>query len=174
MIRTWIGDDYKDLMFGEYITKDIFPKLLESKDKNDKKKAEKLFLIITELREETMSLLQKEAELQEIVQLVGPDALPDEDKIILDTTKALREDFLQQNAYHEVDTYCPLEKQFLMMKIILDFHKSALEALKKGKKVTKIFELPVKEKIARMKYVKDLEKESAAIYEDMKKQMGNI
>ncbi len=128
----------------------------------------------TELRGQTMALLQKEAELQEIVQLVGPDALPDEDKIILDTTKAFREDFLQQNAYHEVDTYCPLEKQFLMMKIILDFHKSALEALKKGKKVTKIFELPVKEKIARMKYNKDLKKDSAAIYDDIKKQMGNI
>lgn len=128
----------------------------------------------SEIRAEAMGFLQKEAELQEIVQLVGPDALPDEDKIILDTAKSLREDFLQQNAFHDVDTYCSLEKQFLMLKIIIDFHYSALEALKKGKKVAKIFELPVKENIARMKYVKDLKKESAAIYDDIKKQIASI
>lgn len=123
-------------------------------------------------RAEFMSLLQKEAELQEIVQLVGPDALPDEDKVILDTSKSIREDFLQQNAYHEVDTYCPLEKQFIMMKVILEFHKHTLEALKKGKKVSKLFTLPVKERISRMKYVKDLKKESEAIFKDMKSQVA--
>ena len=106
-----------------------------------------------------MALLQKEAELREIVQLVGPDALPEEDKLILDTTKSLREDYLQQNAYHEVDTFCDIKKQHLMLKTILTLHDLALESVNKGVKVNDIAKLEVKEKIARMKYVKAIEKE---------------
>jgi len=128
----------------------------------------------SQLRKRAMGLLQKEAELQEIVQLVGPDALPEDDKLILDTTKALREDFLQQNAYHEVDTFCPLNKQYLMLKVILDFNDMAAEALKKGIKVNKITSIDVKEKIARMKYVKDIEKEVAAIMKDAQSQLAKL
>ncbi len=69
-----------------------------------------------------MDLLQKEAELQEIVQLVGPDALPEGEKAVLEVTRMIREDFLQQNAYSPVDAFCPLEKQYRMLKVILAFH----------------------------------------------------
>lgn len=131
-----------------------------------------------ELRVKAMTLLQKEAELKEIVQLVGPDALPEEDKLVLDTTKSLREDFLQQNAYHDVDTYCDLKKQNLMLKAILNFHDSALESVGKGVKVSDVMKLEVKEKIARMKYEKDIEKEvseiSKEVSEEMKKLQGSV
>ena len=122
--------------------------------------------------------MKKEAELKEIVQLVGPDALPEDDKLILDTTKSLREDYLQQNAFHEVDTYCNIKKQNIMLKTILTLHKLGLEAVSKGVKVSDISALSVKEKIARMKYTKDIEKESVDITkeigEEIKKFNGNI
>lgn len=105
------------------------------------------------VRDEAMALLQKEAELQEIVQLVGPDALPDIERLTLETARMIREDFLQQNAYHEIDTYCPPEKQFKMLETILLFHRETKKALKKGAPIDKLTQLPVKEDIARMKYI---------------------
>jgi V/A-type H+-transporting ATPase subunit A len=126
------------------------------------------------LRIKAMSLLQKEAELKEIVQLVGPDALPEEDKLVLDTTKSLREDFLQQNAYHDVDTFCNIKKQHLMLKTILDFNDKALEAVNKGVKVNKIAGIEVKEKIARMKYIKDIEKEIQEITKQASEQIKKL
>lgn len=126
------------------------------------------------LRAKAMSLLQKEAELREIVQLVGPDALPEEDKLVLDTAKSLREDFLQQNAYHEVDTFCAIEKQHLMLKTILDFHNTALETIRKGVKVRDIIGFEVKEKIARMKYIKDIKKEVEGITKEVSAQMKKL
>lgn len=126
------------------------------------------------LRTEMMTLLQKESELQEIVQLVGPDALPEEDKLILFTTKSMREDFLQQNAYDDTDTYCDIKKQYLMMKTILDFHKAALNAVKSGVKMTKIQTLAVKEKIARMRYSKQIEKDVEEIEKDVKNQIKGV
>ena len=105
-----------------------------------------------ELRANAMRILQKEAELQEIVQLVGPDALPDREKIILDVARMIREDFLQQNAFHEVDTYCSLEKQYLMLKIILSFYDAALAALSRGMEPEEIRNLDVIDDIAKMKY----------------------
>lgn len=119
------------------------------------------------LRIQAMALLQKEAELKEIVQLVGPDALPEEDKLVLDTTKSLREDYLQQNAYHEVDTFCDIKKQYLMLKVILEGHNLGLEALGNGVKANDIAKLEVKEKIARMKYVKDIEKYASEITKEV-------
>lgn len=104
-------------------------------------------------RDEAMVLLQKESELQEIVQLVGPDALPDVDQVTLETTRMLREDFLQQNAFDDVDTYCAPEKQYNMLKTILSFQKEAIAAVKRGAQVQNIIKLPVKEEIAKMKYV---------------------
>ena len=128
----------------------------------------------TELRNKAMTLLQKEAELQDIVQLVGPDALPEEEKVILFTTKSFREDFLQQNAYDDVDSYCPLEKQYLMMKTIFDFYDKIVAQVKKGAKVASISGLAVNEKIARMKYEKDYKKTVQDIENEITKELAKI
>jgi len=105
------------------------------------------------LREKAMTLLQKESELQEIVQLVGPDALPESEKVILEVCRMIREDFLQQFAFHEIDGFCPLEKQYWMMKTIITFYEEAAEGLKKGVALSQVIELPFKDEIARMKYL---------------------
>ena len=107
------------------------------------------------LRDEAMTLLQKEAELQEIVQLVGPDALPDRERVILEIARMLREDFLQQDAYHEVDSYCSPLKQYNMLKIIMTFYKKGLDAVAKGADPAGISAVTVKGDIARMKYLTD-------------------
>ncbi len=103
------------------------------------------------MRDEAMELLQKESELQEIVQLVGPDALPEAEKAILETTRMLREDFLQQFAFSDTDSYWPLDKQYWMLKTIFSFYNSSADALKKGATLTQVLELPHKDEIARMK-----------------------
>jgi len=105
-----------------------------------------------ELRNEAMAILQKEAELQEIVQLVGYDALPEPEKGILDIGRMIREDFLQQSAFDEVDTYCSVKKQYLMIKSILMFGKKELEVIKKGATAAQVSSLPVKDKISRLKW----------------------
>lgn len=104
-----------------------------------------------ENRNKAMKLLQKEEQLQEIVQLVGPDALPDSERLILEVTKMLREDFLQQNAFHDVDQYCPIEKQAQMLSLILHFHKLGEQALSQGVDVRKLAEMKIKDDIGRMK-----------------------
>jgi V/A-type H+-transporting ATPase subunit A len=109
-----------------------------------------------EMRDKTMYLLQKEVELQEIVQLVGPDALPESEKAILEVTRMIREDFLQQSAYHEVDSFCPLDKQYWMLKVILTFYDRTNEAMNRGVALTKILKLPLKTEIGRMKELKDV------------------
>jgi len=121
-----------------------------------------------------MKLLQKESELQEIVQLVGPDALPEDEKAIIFITKSIREDFLQQNAFHEVDSYCSFEKQYAMLKTILSFYEKILLAIKSGVKVNKITGLKVNERIARMKYEADFEKETAEIAKDIDKELNKL
>jgi V/A-type H+-transporting ATPase subunit A len=110
-----------------------------------------------DLRDKTMFLLQKEVELQEIVQLVGPDALPDTEKAILEVTRMIREDFLQQSAFDEIDSFCPLEKQYWMLKAILAFHDAMTEALEKGVSLQQVLDLPVKTAIARMKEHEELD-----------------
>ncbi len=105
------------------------------------------------LREEAMRILQKEAELIEIVRLVGTEALPEEDKLVLEVARMIREDFLQQNAFHEIDTYCPPLKAHYMMKSIIMFYRRGKEAIEIGVPVEKIRKLPVREKIARMKEI---------------------
>lgn len=114
---------------------------------------ENLFPDAGELRKKAMFLLQKESELQEIVQLVGPDALPESEKAILDVTRMIREDFLQQFAFHEVDSFCPLEKQYWMLKTILTFYDSTVEALGRGVTLNQIIALPFKEEISRLKEI---------------------
>ena len=105
------------------------------------------------VRDEAMVLLQKESELQEIVQLVGPDALPETDQATLETTRMLREDFLQQNAFDDIDTYCAPLKQYKMLKTILLFQKEAQAAIAKGTPIQNLTSLPVKEEIGKMKFV---------------------
>ncbi|RLE50951.1 MAG: V-type ATP synthase subunit A [Candidatus Methanomethylicota archaeon] len=105
------------------------------------------------LRTEAMAILQKEDELKEIVRLVGPDALPESDREVLEVARMIREDFLMQHAYHPVDSYCPIEKTYLLLKVILHFHKQAKNAMEKGVTLSKILALPVKDEIARLKIV---------------------
>lgn len=116
-------------------------------------------------RKKAMNLLQDESELQEIVRLVGKDTLSEEDQLKLETTKSIREDFLQQNAFHEVDTFCSLEKQSKMLKIVLDFYDEGLRALNSGAYLKEIASIPVRDKIARMKYIPE---------DEMKEQLNNI
>ncbi len=116
------------------------------------------------MRDQAMALLQKEAELQEIVRIVGPDALPDKEKAVLIVTRMLREDYLQQDAFDEVDTYCPPKKQVTMMRVILNFYDRTMEAVDRGGvPVEEIAKLPpVREKIGRMKFEPDVEKVRAS------------
>ncbi|MBY8999934.1 MAG: V-type ATP synthase subunit A [Candidatus Heimdallarchaeota archaeon] len=105
------------------------------------------------LRSESLALLQKDKELQDIVALVGPDALPPSEKIVLETARMLKEDFLQQNAFHETDSFCSLQKQYLMLKTILRFYEKASDLYRRGAIVSDIFNHGVVVKIARMKYI---------------------
>jgi len=102
-------------------------------------------------RDEAMRILQKEDELKEIVKLVGPEALPDRQRLILETARIIREAFLQQNALDPIDTYCPPVKQFKMLKIIVDLHKLAERIVSKGVPVFKVRTLPVLRDIMHMK-----------------------
>jgi V/A-type H+-transporting ATPase subunit A len=110
-----------------------------------------------EIRARIMYLLQKEVELMEIVQLVGPDALPESEKAILEVTRMIREDFLQQSAYHDVDSYCSLEKQYWMLQVIIAFFDRVNKAMEKGVSLAKILKLPVKAEIGRMKELTGIE-----------------
>jgi len=102
---------------------------------------------------EAMGLLEQEAELLEIVRLVGAEALSPQDRFALETSRSIREDFLHQNAFHEVDTYTSMEKQYEMLKTILHFHKQALAAIETGVETPEISKLAVREEIARAKYI---------------------
>jgi len=104
-----------------------------------------------ECRDRAMSVLQKETELQEIVQLVGPDALPESEKVILEVARMLREDFLQQFAFDEVDAYCPPKKQYWLLKTVLAFHDAATSALNRGVSLRQVMELPIRDEISTLK-----------------------
>jgi len=114
------------------------------------------------LRARSLQLLQREKELQEIVQLVGPDALPESERLLLECTRMIREDFLQQFAYDEVDTYCTLKKQFRMLQIILKFYDVARGLLDSGAGVDEIREMKVRAEIARMKLIPEEKFEAEA------------
>ena len=113
----------------------------------------------TTLRARLMALLSDEASLDEIVKLVGVDALSPTDRLKMETARSIREDFLHQLAFHEVDTYSSLRKQYLMMKLVLRFYDGSLDALKKGADIEKLVSIPSRESIGRFKYVpeKDIE-----------------
>jgi V/A-type H+-transporting ATPase subunit A len=104
------------------------------------------------LRKEALEILQKESELQEIVQLVGYDALPEPEKGILDTARSLREDYLQQSAYDDVDTYTSVRKQYLMLSAILEFGRMEADAIRKGVRSSGIGNLDVRKLISKMKW----------------------
>jgi V/A-type H+-transporting ATPase subunit A len=106
---------------------------------------------------EAMSLLEQEAQLLEIVRLVGAEALSPKDRLSLETARSIREDFLHQNAFHEVDTFTSLNKQYEMLKMILHFHKESLSAIAAGVETAQIFKLPVREEIGRAKYIPEKE-----------------
>ncbi len=106
----------------------------------------------SEIREESMRILNKEAELEEIVRLVGYEGLSDNDKLIMNTAKSIREDFLQQNAFDEVDTYTPLSKQYKMLKTIIEFDRKAKNLIEKGQTIEEILNLPEKKQISKLKY----------------------
>ena len=105
-----------------------------------------------DLRARLMRILQDEAELEEIVKLVGMDALSAPDRLKLEAARSIREDFLHQNAFHETDTYTSLEKQHDMMLLVVHFYDQCVAALDKGAKVDDLIALPVREKIGRFKY----------------------
>lgn len=109
------------------------------------------------LRNEAMALLQEEANLEEIVRLVGIDALSEGDRLKLEVAKSIREDYLQQNAFHEVDTYASLGKQYKMLKAVLSFQVEAKRALEAGVYLDKILKLPIRDRIARSKYIPENE-----------------
>ncbi len=104
-----------------------------------------------ELRGKALWLLQREEELQEIVRLVGPDALSESQRVILEAARMIREDFLMQSAYHPVDTYCSIEKCYNMLKVIIKFYDEMRKAVERGVSIKSILSLPVLEDIARMK-----------------------
>ncbi|GAA0721862.1 V-type ATP synthase subunit A [Clostridium malenominatum] len=109
----------------------------------------------SDLRLKAMALLQEEANLEEIVRLVGIDALSEEDRLKLEVAKSIREDYLQQNAFHDVDTYASLEKQYKMMKLVLKFGDEALRALKAGVYLKEILNMEIRDRIARAKYISE-------------------
>jgi V/A-type H+/Na+-transporting ATPase subunit A len=129
-----------------------------------------------EMRIEALGILQKEAELQDIVQLVGYDALPESEKGVLDIAKMIREDYLQQSAYDPVDTYTSVRKQYLMMKTILAFGKNETEAIKSGAQASQIASLPVKIKISRIKWTPEDQSEAYIqdVENDMNQQFGAL
>ena len=106
-----------------------------------------------DLRARVMALLQEESELEEIVKLVGMDALSNIDRIKLEAARSIREDFLHQNAFHEIDTYTTLNKQYLMMQLVMAFYDKSVAALDKGAQLNLLINMPIRERIGRFKYV---------------------
>jgi len=130
----------------------------------------------TALRKEALGILQRESELQEIVQLIGYDALPEPEKGILDTARSIREDYLQQSAYDEVDTYTSIKKQFLMLSTILEFGRLEADAIKKGVTSTKISSIGTRKDLSMIKWTKEdaVEQQVEEIKINMKNQFKEL
>ena len=125
-------------------------------------------------RQKMMTILQEEAELNEIVQMVGMDALSPTDRLKMEAARSIREDFLHQNSFHEIDTYTPLRKQYLMMKLVLAFYEKSVDALNKGADMNELIAMPVREKIGRYKYTTDadIENEYKNVEEELDKEVA--
>ena len=109
--------------------------------------------------------MQDEAQLDEIVKMVGMDALSAPDRLKMEAARSIREDFLHQNSFHEIDTYTPLRKQYLMMKLVMAFYEQCTEALKQGSSIDDLLKMAVRERIGRYKYTpnENIEKEYEAV-----------
>jgi len=128
------------------------------------------------LRNKAMALLQKESELQEIVKLVGPDALPSKERAFLESARMIREDFLQQSAFHEVDTYCPSNKQYEMLRLMLKFSDKLQEAVDKNVHMDDILSMKSRENLARMSTVpnKEFEMRFQTVENDFEKEIDSL
>jgi V/A-type H+-transporting ATPase subunit A len=120
-----------------------------------------------QIRQEAMKLLEEEAELQEISRLVGVESLSLRERLVLESSRSIREDFLHQNAFHPQDTYTSLRKQYLMLRTIIHFFHSGLKALENDVELEKILSLPVREKISKMKFLPEDETGVLDIYMEM-------
>ena len=125
-------------------------------------------------RQKMMTILQEEAELNEIVQMVGMDALSPTDRLKMEAARSIREDFLHQNSFHEIDTYTPLRKQYLMMKLVLAFYEKSVDALNKGADMNALIAMPEREKSGRYKYTTDadIESEYKNVEEELDKEVA--
>lgn len=129
----------------------------------------------SEYRTEAMSLLEDEDKLKEIVRLVGIDALSKEERMVLETSKSIREDFLHQNSFHEIDTYASMDKQFKMLRNILTFHHLGMKVLTCGGLLRSVIDLPIRDEIARMRYTEESNLEALDKLEDaIKTELGKI
>ena len=126
-------------------------------------------------RAAAMRVLQEEAQLDEIVRLVGVDALSPRDRLTMEAAKSIREDYLHQNAFHETDTYTSMTKQYKMLKLIIDYYRFGLEALEKSASLNDILSIAARDKIGRSKYVPESETETLdKVFADMKVQLGEL
>jgi len=128
-----------------------------------------------ELRGRMVKMLSEEAELDEIVKLVGMDALSAPDRLKLEAARSIREDFLHQDSFHEIDTYTQLEKQYLMMKLILNYYDESLKALNDGANINDLAVLAVRERIGCYKYtaIDNIKSEFDAVMADLKKELAD-
>ena len=126
-------------------------------------------------RQKMMTLLQEEAELEEIVKMVGMDALSPGDRLKMEAARSIREDFLHQNSFHEIDTYTSLKKQYMMMNLVIAYYENAVEALKEGAGLNALISLPVREQIGRFKYVteENLDVEYKKVKEQLHVEIAN-
>ena len=126
-------------------------------------------------RQKMMTLLQEEAELEEIVKMVGMDALSPGDRLKMEAARSIREDFLHQNSFHEIDTYTSLKKQYMMMKLVIAYYEKAVEALKECAGLNALISLPVREQIGRFKYVteENLDVEYEKVNEQLHVEIAN-
>ena len=127
-------------------------------------------------RQKMMALLQEEAELNEIVQMVGMDALSAPDRLKMVAARSIREAFLHQNSFHDVDTYTSLKKQLLMMKLVLAYYEKSMEALKNGANVQGLINMPVREQIGRYKYIieEKLDEEYEKVMDTLEAQIKDV
>ncbi|MCL2333748.1 MAG: V-type ATP synthase subunit A [Candidatus Methanoplasma sp.] len=127
-----------------------------------------------DLKAWAMQVLQKESELEEVVQMVGSDSLPDEQKVTLEIARMIREIFLQQNAYHPIDAYCPIKRQYVMLTLIKKYSDLANNALASGAQVDKIAYLPVRQRFIQAKYEENIDSELEAVAKDMETQFAGL
>lgn len=121
-----------------------------------------------------MEMLQTESELQEIVQLVGSDALPEEQQLLLEVTRMIREIFLQQNAFHPIDTYSPFAKQYRLMQTIMKYGDAAQEALKAGVPISQIIAMESKNEFPKVKFEEDFDGSLNAVIAKMDKEFAAL